>query len=210
MKKVNLDTWERRKHYAFFKALDVPQYDMTFQIDVTPLYRFVKKEGISFYFTMIYIVMSTLNDIEAFKYRIIDNEVYIADTMHPSFTDVMANSHLFKMVTTEMTPTLTEFLVKAKENSAKQLEIIDPIKENMPNLVYITSFPWASFTSATNAVNVDSSDAIPRIGWGKYYPVGDLMMIPLNLRVHHGFVDGYHVGVFLEKLQLNMIDKLKM
>ena len=210
MKIINLETWERKAHYKFFKELDVPQYDMTFQIDITPLYHFVKKEGVSFYLTMVHTVMKTINEIEAFKYRIVDDQVVFFDQTHPSFTDVMAGSHLFKMVSTNMMEDLKDFLVQAKSDSALQTTMIDEKKEKAPDLVYITSFPWGSYTSATNAVNIDPSDAIPRMSWGKYYTQGNQIMIPFNLRVHHGFVDGFHVGVFLEKLQVNMTHNLKM
>ncbi|MFU8793249.1 MAG: CatA-like O-acetyltransferase [Acholeplasmataceae bacterium] len=210
MKKINLDTWERKAHYLFFKQLDVPQYDITFQIEITPLYHFVKKEGISFYLTMVHTVMKTINQIEAFKYRIIGDDVMYFDVTHPSFTDVMAGSHLFKMVSTQMTESLRDFLIQARRDSDAQTSMIDEVKEKAPDLVYITSFPWGSYTGATNAVNIDPSDAIPRVSWGKFYMQGDRVMMPLTLRVHHGFVDGFHMGVFLEKLQVNMTQNLKM
>lgn len=210
MKTINLETWERKEHYLFFKKLDVPQYDITFQIDITPLYQYVKDRGISFYLTMIYVVMQTINEIDAFKYRIKDDQVVYFEKTHPSFTDVMAGSHLFKMVSTEMIEDLNDFLTKAKEDSRAQKTLVDLKKEARIDMVYITSFPWGSFTSASHAYHIDPSDAIPRVSWGKYYKQEDKWLIPFNLRVHHGFIDGYDVGVFLEKLQVNMISKLKM
>jgi len=210
MKKIELSTWDRKEHYLFFRALDVPQYDMTFQIDITPLYKYVKTSQISFYFTMMHTVMKTINTIDAFKYRIIDNEVYMCDVMHPSFTDKMSNSTLFKMVMTQMEDDLAEFIKNARKNSDLQSTLIDPEKEKRPDLIYVTSFPWASYIAATNAVNIDPTDAIPRVSWGAYYEENTKIKIPFTLRVHHGFIDGYHVGIFLEKLQVNINKFLKM
>ena len=39
---------------------------------------------------------------------------------------------------------------------------------------------------------------------GKYFAQEDKIMLPLALQVHHAVCDGYHVGMFLEKLQTKL------
>ena len=37
--------------------------------------------------------------------------------------------------------------------------------------------------------------------WGKYYEKEDKIVIPISVQAHHSFVDGIHIGQFVEKLQ---------
>ena len=37
--------------------------------------------------------------------------------------------------------------------------------------------------------------------WGKYYEKDGKVMIPISVQAHHSFVDGLHIGQFVEQLQ---------
>jgi len=65
----------------------------------------------------------------------------------------------------------------------------------------VTSFPWAKYTMATNAYNLDKKDSIPRIAWGKYELENDKIMMPFSIEVHHALVDGLHVGRLIQNIQ---------
>ncbi|MDH5434140.1 MAG: CatA-like O-acetyltransferase, partial [Gammaproteobacteria bacterium] len=54
---------------------------------------------------------------------------------------------------------------------------------------------------ATDTKNVDS---VPRIMWGKFYQKENRTVIPYNLQVNHCFIDGYHLGLFKERLDLEI------
>lgn len=200
MKKIDLNQWERKEHYLFFSSLDIPQYSITFDVDISHLYQFVKDKSLSFYFTFMFCVMKTVNQIDAFKYRVINHEIYLFDVVHPSFTDMMENSNLFKIVNSKMHFDLLKFIEISKKASLDQKTYFDLEKGSAIDQVYITSLPWGSFTSLHNAGNVDKNDAIPRISWGKFRTVDHKLVMPIALKVHHGFVDGYHLKLFLETL----------
>ena len=39
------------------------------------------------------------------------------------------------------------------------------------------------------------------VDWGKYYEKNGKIMIPISVQVHHSFVEGMHVGKFVNGLQ---------
>jgi chloramphenicol O-acetyltransferase type A len=210
MIKIDQSQWERKNHFEFYMQLDIPQYVMTFEIDVAPLLSYVKKSNLSFYLTMMHTAMKTANQIESFRYRIIEGEVYLFDHIHPSFTDMMEGSNLFKFVYAPYLKDLDLFIKTAKNASKTQTTFIDVKAEERQDLVYITSFPWATYTQGTNAMNVDKNDAIPRISWGQYKKKDEAVVMPLTLMVHHGLIDGYHVHLYLKKLLENISEFTKM
>jgi chloramphenicol O-acetyltransferase type A len=87
MKKINLSTWNRKDTYLFFKDFDYPKFSITVDLDITSFYKHIKKTELSFYLSMIHLVTGEMNKIENFRYRIDQDDVYLIDVMHPSFTD---------------------------------------------------------------------------------------------------------------------------
>src|SRR3989339_99399 len=202
MRKINISTWERRQTFLFFKGMDHPMYSMTFELDVTKFYDFVKKENVSFYFSFMYFAIKAMSEIENFRFRFIDTEPYVYDCVHPSFTDSIKDTDLFKIVTVDYQSDLLAFISEAKSVSEKQGDqFIDFTKERRQDLVYVTTFPWATYTEVSFAHHHDTFDAIPRLTWGKFKEVEGKKIIPFTIAVHHAFVDGYHVGLYIQKLQ---------
>lgn len=63
------------------------------------------------------------------------------------------------------------------------------------HMFFITSIPWFSFTSFVHPYDKLYS-SIPIITIGKYFEQGDSWLIPIAIQVHHGVVDGLHVGKY--------------
>ncbi len=202
MKKINIESWGRKDIYHFYRDVDVPQYNMTLELDVTHFYQAVKSKKLSFYLSMMFIVMNELNHIENFRYRFIGQEPYLMEKTHPSYTEKIGDSDLFKIVTVDMTDNLESFVDHAKRVSdAQGSRFVDLDQESRQDLVYITTFPWAFFSQVSHAHNIDKYDAIPRLIWGKFKKVGDQLMMPLGVQAHHAFADGMHVGMFIQNVQ---------
>ena len=208
MKIINISTWDRKDTFEFYKSLDHPMYQMTFNLDVTHFYEVIKENNRSFYFSFMYLAMKEMNKIDAFKYRFHQNDVVLYDRIHPSFTDNIEGTERFKIVTVDYQDDWVSFVEHAKQVSFAQGELfIDLSKEERDDLVYVTTFPWASFTQVTFAHNHNSKDAIPRLTWGKFEVINQRKIMALGIGVHHAFVDGIHVGQFINHLQeaLNQI-----
>ncbi|MCC8187290.1 MAG: chloramphenicol acetyltransferase [Bacteroides sp.] len=209
MKYIDIENWKRREHFAFFYKMDYPQYNICMDLDITTFLAFIKKEGLSFYYSMIYATTSVANECENFKYRIRDGKVVLHDRIHPSFTEMSdeAADDLFKVVTVDLSGNISEFTEKAKKESKNQELYFDSQKLiGRDDLIYITCIPWISFTHMSHTISLNRDDAVPRISWGKYVRNGDKVLLPFSVQVHHALADGVHVGKYIGKLQ-NFLDK---
>lgn len=202
MKKIEIEQWDRKETFSFYKGMDVPRYLMTFDLDVTHFYDYVKAHQLSFYLSMIHEAIYVMQSIDAFRYRFKGDDVYLFDRVHPSYTDMIEGTTRFKIVTCDYHDDLRVFHKHAKETSLAQGDMfIDMKKEERKDLVYITTFPWATYTQVSHAHNLDKKDAIPRLVWGKFKVVNDRKIMPFSIEIHHAFIDGYHVGEYILQLQ---------
>jgi len=202
MKKIDIDTWNRKDIYSFYKDVDVPQYNMTFELDVTHFYQRIKSKQTSFYLSFMYVAMVELNRIENFRYRYINHEPYLLDSLHPSYTDRIDDTDRFKIVTVNLEADIDSFVKKAKQTSIEQGSVfLNELSESRHDLVYITTFPWAFFTQVSHAHNLDKFDAVQRLIWGKFKPLGEKLIMPFGIQAHHAFADGMHVGMYIQNLQ---------
>jgi len=204
MKIIDLSAWERTAHYQFFRHMDYAQYNMSVNLDITAFIKRLKEENLPFYYAMIYGATVCINREEAFRYRIRGEEVILQDRLHPSFTDMPHDSDLFKMVTVDLEENekIDTFARKANAQSAVQRESF--VRESLmgrDDLIFITSIPWVSFTHLSHTISLRSDDAIPRLAWGKYYKEGNQILLPFSVQAHHSFVDGIHMGRYINGLQ---------
>ena len=66
--------------------------------------------------------------------------------------------------------------------------------------------PWVAFTNFNINVFDDGKFLLPVFTMGKFFERDGKRLLPLAIQVHHAVCDGYHIGVFVEKLQ-NYIDQ---
>lgn len=196
---IDMNTWPRREIYDFFSPISNPFYSVTFTLDVTNLYRYVKERELSFYYALVYLCTQAVNRVEAFLYTIEDGKVRIYDKRQPSFTDLEKGSELFRMVFVPCEGSLDEFCRAAKAKSESQHFFFDPTVETN-DLIYFSCLPWMDVTGLTNERNLDPDDAIPRIAWGKYIDVNGRKQLHISLEINHRLIDGVHLGRFNEEL----------
>lgn len=202
MKKIDINSWKRKDVFEFYKDMELPRYQITVELDVKKFYDYVKVNNRSFYFSFMWILLDELNKIENFRYRFVDGAPSLFDLVSPSFTDKIEDGDTFKIVNADFIDDIDAFQEKAIQKSKSQgNKFIDIEEEVRQDLVYITTFPWAKFTQTSHPSNIDSKDAVPRIGWGKFEKQGGKMMMPLSIEVHHAFVDGFHVGKLINQLE---------
>ncbi len=199
---IDLNTWNRKEHYSFFKDFEIPRFNMTFDLDVTTFYLHTKKQGLKFYYALIHAVIQMLNGIENFGYRIDNHRVWHDQIQHVSFTDLIEGTDLFKMVFLHVSDDVVIFQEEAIQASQKQgSTLINMDTEAVLNTVYITSFPWAKFNHFTHATKLGNSDAVPRVSWSQFVEDNGKKTMTISIEVHHGLVDGYHVGQWIQRLQ---------
>ena len=103
MQHIPLSAWPRREAAAFFGALDFPFYSVSWRADVTRLRAAAKRDGLSFYLSMVYEVTAALGEVDAFLYKLRGDTVVRHERLSPSFT-VPAPGGNFKIVSVDAVP----------------------------------------------------------------------------------------------------------
>ena len=103
MKELDIEKWERKGIYDVFRHLDFPFYHVAFRVDVTNLKRFTKVHGLSFYYSLVYLVGKAANSIECFRLRFIDGKIYDVGETIPSLTFLKKGSEAFQVVNCALT-----------------------------------------------------------------------------------------------------------
>jgi chloramphenicol O-acetyltransferase type A len=149
-----------------------------------------------------HLIIQQMNRIENFRYRIEDGKVFDEPIQFVSFTDLIEDSDLFKMVFTKVHDNRSLFEVEAVMASKKQgSKLIRLDTELVLNTIYVTSFPWAVFNHFTHATKLGPTDSVPRVSWGKFEDINGKKIMNLSIEAHHGLVDGIHLAKLIQNLQ---------
>jgi chloramphenicol O-acetyltransferase type A len=74
-------------------------------------------------------------------------------------------------------------------------------REFPKNVIHFSAIPWINFTGLTHARSFSFPDSCPKISFGKLMTYGIKKNISMTIAAHHGLVDGYHMGLFVDELQ---------
>ena len=204
---IDMERWERRELYEHFSHTRQPHYAIAANIDVTKLLAYKRENGLSFYLVLIFLATESLNSIENFKLRMAEGRVVRYATIHPNFTHKRANEQLFHFYPGRRQSSLRQFVSDTSEAIAQQTTLFGGYAPS-PNLVYFSCNPAVDATAITNPGLDDPEDAIPRINWGRYVKRDGRWLLNITITVNHRFIDGYHIGLFFERLQA-LIDTLQ-
>ena len=199
--KLDLDAWNRKEHFAFFKQMEEPFFGITTTIDCTKGYEEAKKLGVSFFVYYLHKTLVAVHAVENFRYRIDNDEVVLYETICASAT-VMRADKTFGFSYMEFADNIHEFAdIVATEIDRIQHTTGIFTREYPENIIHFSALPWVDFTSISHARSYTWPDSCPKISFGKMTDQNGKKTMALSVHVHHGLVDGYHVGLFLEKLQ---------
>lgn len=201
---IDMDRWERREHYRYYRDLIKTRYNLTANIDITDLLSQVKQKGLRFYPVFVYVVIHTVNDIPEFRMAL-DKEGRLGywDICHPSYTIFHNDDHTFSDIWTEYTEDFSSFYKQAV-NDMERFKNIKGIKarpDTPPNFCPISCVPWLSFTGYGSDTYAESNMLYPVILFGKYYEEKGQVLLPLGAAVNHSVADGYHTCLFFQKVQ---------
>lgn len=203
--KLNLETWNRKEHFLFFKQMEEPFFGVTITVDCTKAYEKAKEMGVSFFTYYLHKTLVAVNSIEPFRYRIIDNEVYIFDRIDVSST-ILREDKTFGFSQIEYSKDLNQFAENTK-NEITRIQSTTGLftREYSENLIHFSALPWINFTSFSHARSFTWPDSCPKISFGKMMEENGKKTMSMSIHVHHGLMDGFHVGEFVELFQ-NIMD----
>lgn len=204
MKKININTWYRKEHFDFYSTFEQPSFSVCATVDVTKTLNYCKENQLSFFICSLFLLGYTANQIEPFRLRINNNEVYVHDELEISCT-VLNSDESFSFGEFGCCSNFDLFYQHAEQQLVKIKDGYKTLKptNNKGNQIFCSVLPWLHFTSFSHAQKQSEHDSIPRIVMGKYKTMHNEIAMPVSVEVHHAIVDGLHVGQFFEKLQFN-------
>jgi len=73
MKFIDIENWNRKDHYNYFKKLNYPRFNICANLDITKFYSYIKENEIPFFISMLFASTKTANNIKEFRFRIIES-----------------------------------------------------------------------------------------------------------------------------------------
>lgn len=203
---VDIDNWNRRENYLFFRDFANPYYSVTSQVDVTEAYIRSKALGIKFSHYAMYASLRAVNSIEALRYRQVDGKVWLYDRIRLN-TAVAREDHSFASVIIPYKDTLEKFVAEARGIIAAALRGEGDAygADSEKDTFVISVNPWYSFTGLQFQFPQNAGENIPLSVFGKIMvDMRGRRTMPVAMSFHHGFVDGYQVGCYWEAFQHNL------
>ena len=193
---IDLENWERREYYEHFIKNVVCSYSVTVNIDITNL------KGHSLYPAMIWLLTKTVNDMPEFRTCLTEEGPGIYDSMHPMYTVFNKEKKNFSGIWSYFSEDYSEFLENYQADVQKySTSTRYAPKEGTPaNSFNISMVPWLEFTAMNFNVYDEGKFLLPIFTMGKFFERDGKRYLPLAIQVHHAVCDGYHVGLFVEKL----------
>lgn len=198
---LDIETWNRKEHFAFFSNMEEPYWGITVEVDCTVAYDLCKREKQSFFLYYLYQSLVAANTIECFRYRITEGQVFIYDTISASAT-VNRPDGTFDFT---YMPYFSDFEV-FKKTALSEIQRVRSgtglsVGISGDDVIHYSSLPWLKFTGLSHARTYSFRDSCPKISFGQLNSENNHQMMPISIHVHHGLVDGIDVGNFVKKFQ---------
>jgi chloramphenicol O-acetyltransferase type A len=200
MELLDIESWNRKQHYKHFNAMRDPFFGVTVPFDVSRAYQFSKKESLSFFGKYLHDCMKAINEVEALKLRIENENVIKFDTIHASPT-IMRTDNTYGFSFVKYNDDLVIFLKNLeseKERIMNSNTLYPPI--NGLDCIHCSALPWVSFTGHKEPVS-GLKDSVPKLAFSKIEANNNILKMNISINVNHALVDGYDVGLFVEKFQ---------
>ena len=200
-RELNLSTWNRKEHFDFFCKFEEPFFGTTIQFDCTKAYAKSKELGVSFFTYYLHNTLVAVNTIENFRYRIHDNKVFIYDKINVSST-ILRDDKTFGFSEIEYDENLNAFIENYNTEATRVKNTSGLFtREYNENIVHFSALPWINFTSISHSRSFTFPDSCPKFSFGKITAENDKKLMSMSVHVHHGLVDGYHLGLFFEEFE---------
>lgn len=199
-RRVDLETWERRSIFNFFKNFSEPYHGVCLRLDCTETFRYAKEHHLSVFLSLVHRSLVAAHLVENFKTRIVDGEVWRYDQIHGGSAIGRSNGTI-GFGHYQFREGIQQFVREAsrKVDEVKQRDDIERFPAD--NLIRFSVLPWFDFTSISHAREFARVDSAPRITFGKITDADGRRTMPVSIHAHHALADGLHVAQFVEHFQ---------
>ena len=199
---INIDTWKRKDLFRFFEHYDNPTWDLFCDVRITSFYNAVKSKEASFFLSFLYVGSRVCNAIEELQCRIDEQgNVRRYHIVHPSST-ILYDDETYGYGYFDYKIGHKEFIIGAKKEFDRQKANrgVEPKDDDLAR-IYFSPIPWVSFSGFRHPFRRSGNISVPMIVFGKHYERDGERFLPVGLTLHHGLADGFHAGLFFNKLQ---------
>jgi len=199
---LDLDTWPRRAAFDYFRRFDKPYFNVCTRIDVAALKAAVAGSGGGISLACAYLALQLANAAEPFRLRLEAGRVRVYEAVQGS-TTVLRDDESIAFAYLDPAGGWRDFMASAQASIAAARDprsSFDPRLDD-PALIHLTSLPWVHFTSFSHARNWGREDSVPKLAFGRLAADGERLWMPLSVEVHHGLMDGLHVGRYIEAFE---------
>ena len=200
MKQIDKTNWSHAHSFDFFDGFACPLADFGLDFKAQKLYDKCQKEGTSFFLAFLYGILYSLNQISAFRQRLLSDGSIVEYEKIAVMTPVPLEDDECGLVLLEYADTWESFLRQA-------LPVIEAVKRKdfskcrpdtqRQDIVVASCLPWFPFTSMTHAKRSYQTDTYPVFSWGKMDENGHINLV---VQFDHRFIDGIHIGRFYQNM----------
>lgn len=202
---------KRRDRYDIFAQAANPRVNLNFDLELSDFRPYCKARQIPPFHFMLYCLLTSLQGIDNFLYRVVDGKVVKIDHFWGSYT-VINQDHNLNFTRFDMTDDLELFIarsVAAKKEAEASAALIntgnDMDERGRKENFHVTSLPWLNMTSIEHPAFQGSAD-IPSFAWGRFRDAHNgSMAVPFSVQAHHGFVDGYHIHQLAQAIAARVV-----
>jgi chloramphenicol O-acetyltransferase type A len=199
-RRVDLETWPRTPAFNFFRGFTEPYHGVCIRVDCTATRLYAKDHGLSVFLSLVHRALAAAQQVENFRTRIADGEVWLYDVIHGGSAVGRPNGTI-GFAHYRYHASLTAFVAEAAPEVERVKQRTDIERHPEPNTIRFSTLPWLDFTSIDHARNFAFEDSAPRITFGKITEAAGRRTMPVSIHAHHALADGLHVAQFVEHFQ---------
>ena len=200
-KELALEHYDRLEQFEFFKDFEEPFFGITATVNCKKAYQYCKARQYSFYAYYLHAANTAANAIPNFRQRLQGDRLIEYACIHAS-TTMIRPDHTFGFAYVEHASDFSTFLAHYTREKNRIHSTRNLMPDTMTNqVIHYSALPWIATTSVSHARKFSATDSCPKITFGKYVAAGNELKLPVSVHAHHALADGYHVGLFFQKLE---------
>lgn len=200
---LDIENWSRKEHFNFFRKFEEPFFGATVQIDCTIAYQKSKALDSSFFIYYLHKTLIAVNETEAFRYRIDNDQIYIYDQIDGSATIGREDGSFgFSLIEYHTNFDIFKTIALTEIERVQNTPGLFTRPFDTENVIHFSAIPWLNFTSLSHARSYTFPDSCPKISFGKMNVCDNgKRTMPMSVHVHHALIDGLHLSQFTNRFQ---------
>ncbi|WP_196598981.1 CatA-like O-acetyltransferase [Pectinatus frisingensis] len=205
---IDIKTWPRVQTYKYFtETVSTLIYSVNVTLDVTNLRTTLKKKKLKFFPAYLYLITKVLAGQKEFLMTIQNDTLGYFNVRTPFYPVLHEDDKTITFLWTEYDDSFKVFYKNYISDIKKygNKHGIMSSKGAPPSDSYIIACtPRFSFNGLTMHLQNAKNYYAPIFEAGGFDGANGTIKMPLSITVNHAVIDGYHIKVFLEELQLLM------